>query len=614
MKKKVIKYSPTLSPQRKGYELRIFFLFLVVLLFIIEIKAQAPEIISVNPNFNEIANATIPEISASFNVSMDSSSFDSLSFSMTGERSADHTGKIIYNEVNKTVTFNSINKFSSGERVTVTLSNKIKSSQGDSSQGFIWTFRIPSQRVGVNFSEAKEYNAGGWGMQCIDMNNDGSPDIVTSSGIILINDGNGNFPTQWTINGLDYTLPICANDFNRDGFIDLFYYGANGLTIGLGDGKGDFQESSLNWYWYYFTVADFNGDGYPDIAGINSTPGDPDNPITDWGIAFNDGEGNFKDTVSIKVAGGGVGNRILATDLDNNGDMDIIISSNYYCCGPNLTTYGLDGIIVARNNGKGIFKQYELYSSDKYVDIWFAATLYSSDFNNDGYNDVAVMGYSGTVLLNFGDGTFHNDSASVIPFWDPEQGGSFTGGDVNGDGWIDIAISGYQFPFEPTSPREYGFIINRNGYISGISHIDTLPNLDIFSTALADLDGDDDLDLVHCGSSLYVTFNQDTITSVKDDFVQPKEFYLNQNFPNPFNSQTQITIELAKAENIRISIYNILGEEVRLLKDELFLPGGKHRVVWDGKDKNGSELSSGVYFIRAASLKSVQLIKAMLLK
>ena len=52
---------------------------------------------------------------------------------------------------------------------------------------------------------------------------------------------------------------------------------------------------------------------------------------------------------------------------------------------------------------------------------------------------------------------------------------------------------------------------------------------------------------------------------------------------------------------------------MRLLKNELFLPG-KYRVVWDGKDKNGSELPSGVYFIRAATLRSVQLIKSMLLK
>ncbi len=169
---------------RRYFSKIVFFLTLVVQL-IPEIKAQAPTVLSISPTFNQIANTTTPEISATFNVSMDSSSFDNLSFAVMGERSADHTGEIIYNEANKTVTFNSTNKFSAGERITVTLSNKIKSSQGDSLQGFIWTFRIPSKRVGVNFSEAKEYNAGGWGLQCVDMNNDGSPDIVTSSGIIF---------------------------------------------------------------------------------------------------------------------------------------------------------------------------------------------------------------------------------------------------------------------------------------------------------------------------------------------------------------------------------------------------------------------------------------------
>jgi len=49
---------------------------------------------------------------------------------------------------------------------------------------------------------------------------------------------------------------------------------------------------------------------------------------------------------------------------------------------------------------------------------------------------------------------------------------------------------------------------------------------------------DDDLDLVHCGTEPYITSNQDTIISIKDYFVQTKEFYLFQNNPNSFNSST----------------------------------------------------------------------------
>ena len=471
----------------------------------------------------------------------------------------------------------------------------MKSAQGDSLQGFIWTFRIPSKRVGVNFSEPKEYNAGGNGMQCIDMNNDGSPDIVTSSGIILINDGQGNFPTQWTINGLDYSFPICANDFNRDGIIDLFYYGTNGLTIGLGDGEGNFQESSLNWYWYLFTIGDFNGDGYSDIAGISVANTDPDNPTTDWGISFNDGKGNFKDTVSIKVAGGGDGNCILPTDIDNDGDIDIVIGTISYCCGPNLTTYGLEGMIVSRNNGKGIFNEYQLYPAcndfpgDPY-------DLYSSDFNNDNLIDIADLGYRGAIIINKGNGIYGEcfDTLYVHSFWGPEIGGSLAGGDVNGDGWIDLAISGSHFP--PEMPiTSYTVImnfesnfLNSQGFYNYFT--DTLPSSDIFSAALADLDGDDDLDLMHCGSSVYITFNQDTITSVKENFAQPREFYLFQNFPNPFNPTTTIEYTLQRNSNVTIKIYNTLGEQVKTLVNK-YQTIGNYKISF-----NANNLTSGVYF------------------
>ncbi len=343
-------------------------------------------------------------------------------------------------------------------------------------------------------------------------------------------------------------------------------------------------------------MADFNGDGYPDIAGINSTPGDPNNPVTDWGIAFNDGKGNYKDTASIKVAGGGVGNCISPADIDNDGDVDIIIGSIPYCCGPNLTTYGLEGLIVSRNNGKGIFNEYQLYPAcndfpgDPY-------DLYSSDFNNDNLLDIAVLGYHGAIIINKGDGIYGEcfDTLYIHSFWGPEIGGSLTAGDVNGDGWIDIAVSGHQFlPFE-TFPRGYTVLINYESNFSDSQGFynyftDTLPNSDIFSSTLADLDGDDDLDLVHCGSSLYITFNQDTITSVKDNISQTKEFYLFQNYPNPFNPLTYMEYALTKSCYVTLKIYNALGKEVKTLVNK-YQTIGNYRISF-----NANNLTSGVYF------------------
>ncbi len=314
-----------------------------------------------------------------------------------------------------------------------------------------------------------------------------------------------------------------------------------------------------------------------------------------------------------------MGNYILSTDLDNDGDEDVIIASIPYCCGPNLIRYGLDGIITCENNEIGNFNHFELYSAKNLDKIANPDNLFDSDFNNDGSTDIVVFGdFAGTILLNYGNGVLHLDSTGTRRFWGAEQLGSPTEGDINGDGWIDIAVSGVHFPYEmPTTSYiaimnfESNFLNSQGLYYYYFNN--TLPNSDIFSTTFADLDGDDDLDLMHCGSSIYITFNKDTITSVLDNFDQPNDFYLYQNFPNPFNGQTQITIDIDKAEMISLKVYNILGKEVRILENKLLTPG-KHKVLWDGKDSNGNDLSSGVYFIKTASLSSVQIIKTMLLK
>ena len=92
----------------------------------------------------------------------------------------------------------------------------------------------------------------------------------------------------------------------------------------------------------------------------------------------------------------------------------------------------------------------------------------------------------------------------------------------------------------------------------------------------------------------------------EEDFSQlPKEFALSQNYPNPFNPTTVIEYALPKASQVRIQIYNILGQKVRELVDEHQEPGYKI-IRWDGKDDSGVEVSSGVYFYRIAAGNFVQ--------
>ncbi len=97
----------------------------------------------------------------------------------------------------------------------------------------------------------------------------------------------------------------------------------------------------------------------------------------------------------------------------------------------------------------------------------------------------------------------------------------------------------------------------------------------------------------------------------------PKSFSLSQNYPNPFNPQTSIVYDVpASAEGgsrVVLSIYNVRGKKVKTLVDGWKEPG-TYRVQWDGRNEQGEELSSGVYFSRLEAGEFVQTRKLVLLK
>ncbi len=86
-------------------------------------------------------------------------------------------------------------------------------------------------------------------------------------------------------------------------------------------------------------------------------------------------------------------------------------------------------------------------------------------------------------------------------------------------------------------------------------------------------------------------------TAVGDDVVNglPQEFTLMQNYPNPFNPTTNIRYGLPRAAHVSVKIYNLLGQEVAQLKDEVE-SAGTHDVVWLGRNTAGHTVASGVYF------------------
>jgi hypothetical protein len=75
----------------------------------------------------------------------------------------------------------------------------------------------------------------------------------------------------------------------------------------------------------------------------------------------------------------------------------------------------------------------------------------------------------------------------------------------------------------------------------------------------------------------------------------PKEFALHQNYPNPFNPSTKIRYDVPKETRVTLTVYNVIGQEVAKLVDEVQSAGYKS-VEWDTREAGGVEISSGVYF------------------
>lgn len=93
-----------------------------------------------------------------------------------------------------------------------------------------------------------------------------------------------------------------------------------------------------------------------------------------------------------------------------------------------------------------------------------------------------------------------------------------------------------------------------------------------------------------------------------DDAVTAESFSLKQNYPNPFNPETRIDFTLDTKSEVNLTIYNMLGQEVATLVDEV-KAAGNHKVTW-----SASDVASGVYFYRLTAGDLTLTKKMVLLK
>jgi hypothetical protein len=99
-----------------------------------------------------------------------------------------------------------------------------------------------------------------------------------------------------------------------------------------------------------------------------------------------------------------------------------------------------------------------------------------------------------------------------------------------------------------------------------------------------------------------------------DDIVNlPKTYKVSQNYPNPFNPVTRIFYELPRVSEVRLVVYNTLGQRVRTLLNDR-VEAGRHWVEWNGLNESGQRVSSGIYIYRFEAGDYQRVMKMILMK
>ena len=167
--------------------------------------------------------------------------------------------------------------------------------------------------------------------------------------------------------------------------------------------------------------------------------------------------------------------------------------------------------------------------------------------------------------------------------------------DVNGDGIVDIRdlvfVAAAIGDTDAATPSIVGedFLVGGDSPVGGVSNPDTATSLNI-TTVQSWLNEAKALNLPEPQFQRGILFLENLLKS-----LTPKQTALLPNYPNPFNPETWIPYQLASPTDVSISIYTTVGKLVQQI-DLGHQPVGIHQVHWEGNNKLGEKVASGVYF------------------
>jgi hypothetical protein len=224
-----------------------------------------------------------------------------------------------------------------------------------------------------------------------------------------------------------------AADFNGDGRLDLAGGAVKAVAVLLNNGSGGFAaraEFPVADFQQDLAAGDFNGDGNVDIAvTIN-------NPQIGVSLLAGNGDGTFDPAVNLPNTAGADSPAIVATDLDGDAQLDLVIAHSMACYVVACATSELMSVLMG--NGDGTFQPARLIQVGRGM-----AKIAVGDFNRDGIKDLAIAGDSSRLyrLYGVGDGTFVQQPTNTLT----ADTFGVTGSDVdvadfNGDAIQDLVV------------------------------------------------------------------------------------------------------------------------------------------------------------------------------
>lgn len=420
---------------------------------------------------------------------------------------------------------------------------------------------------------------------------------------------------------------VVSGDFNGDGWIDLaiekwlkdtifIYYGGTVM-----DSIPDIilhSPQSAEHFGFNIASGDINGDKIDDliIAATSSDYLDTINYLR--GKIYIYSGGTIFDTIPrLSISGdtlrAGLAWDLASGDVNGDGQQDIIalgynqqnysVSKKFYY----ISVYLSDSLFQLKRNN---------YIDSRYVPGSFSDHVQSFDADSGGVDDILVNKiyvFKGGAHLDSLPAYYipppNNDTTNYGPY--PWVSG---GGDYNGDGVKDILLSATQGYWGGV----YGFVVML-GRPGSPGHYAAYR---IFSQCCGqykltgrpenagDVNGDgiDDIIIgapsepIDSVSGFFGIYSGDTslVVGVKDDYPRTSKGYsLQQNYPNPFNPITTIKYQLPVESRVRLTIYNVIGQAVTTLVEEIE-SAGYRSVTWDA-----SRVAAGLYLYRLDAISIV---------